>query len=359
MTSTNMASCSSSLSIPGQPGNLDSDRVILRGPSRGWDDKFREEDLCCRSVSMNGMDDSGEDDEYDIKKDRVKDEGVVELLLWTDLAHWQQHGSELIHTGYRKACGSVTGCLHSWTYLHNETVNIFSHIVGAIAFFLCIPLWIAITTIPPRLAIATTSDIVVCGTYILGVGACFVLSTIFHTFMSHSLEVYHIGMKLDIQGILLLMWGATVWLIYYSFPCRPVLQAGYLGATTLLAGLCSVATLWPRFSGPHLGHYRAALFGSFGFGSFLAPVLHGGMLYGFGEQSKRIGLGWIVTTAVFNGAAVVVYTLKFPERWFPRQFDIFGASHQIMHVMVVCAALSLTVAMLAAFDFRHEVDVGC
>lgn len=97
-------------------------------------------------------------------------------------------------------------CIHSWTYVHNETgkrqrililislailrkvtckqgsylpdstVNIYSHIIGA-CIFLSLPLYFFTTEVPPRYAIATWSDIVVCSTYFLGVATCFVLST--------------------------------------------------------------------------------------------------------------------------------------------------------------------------------------
>ncbi len=50
---------------------------------------------------------------------------------------------------------------------------------------------------------------------------------------------------------------------------------------------------------------------------------------------------------------------QFPERWYPGRFDLVGASHQIMHVMVVAAALTYTVAVLRAFDFRHEHGSVC
>lgn len=50
---------------------------------------------------------------------------------------------------------------------------------------------------------------------------------------------------------------------------------------------------------------------------------------------------------------------QFPERWFPRRFDLFGASHQVMHVMVLCAALAYTMAVLAAFDYKHGKGALC
>lgn len=138
--------------------------------------------------------------------------------------------------------------------------------------------------------------------------------------MSHSERAYRLGLKLDFQGILLLMWGATVPLIYYGFACRPALQSGYLCVTSALALACSAATFWPLFSGPHLGHWRAALFGSFGVGSFLAPIAHslalsleeegGGRGRGVRAQARRVGLPWILATLLFNTLGTTAYTFK-------------------------------------------------
>ncbi len=117
-------------------------------------------------------------------------------------------------------------------------------------------------------------------------------------------------MKLDFQGILLLMWSSTIPLIFHSFPCHPTLRASYMAVTSLLAAVCSAATFLPRFSGPHLGIYRVLLFGSFGLGSFVAPVAHGIWLHGLEIQKQRIGLGWIMATVACNGTGVVAYALK-------------------------------------------------
>ncbi|KAH8898543.1 hemolysin-III channel protein-like protein Izh2 [Thozetella sp. PMI_491] len=291
-------------------------------------------------------------------RDKKSEAAEPKLLNWVDLPHWQQHGSELIHTGYRQASGSALECLKSWSYIHNETVNIYSHILGAAVFF-CLPVAIFAATIPPRLSEATHTEVLVCTIYLVGVAVCFVLSTCFHTFMSHSHHAYLLGMKLDFQGILLLMWSSTIPLIYHSFPCHPRLRMGYGIVTSILAVLCSAATFLPVFSSPHLGPYRALLFGSFGLGSFVAPIAHGILLHGLETQGPRIGLGWIGATVVCNGLGVVAYTFKFPEKWFPRRFDFFGASHQIMHVMVVCAALTYTMSMVEAFDFQHTHKLMC
>ncbi|KAK7994934.1 hypothetical protein PG990_013707 [Apiospora arundinis] len=300
-------------------------------------------------------------------------ESAALLLEWDAISLWRQEGSEHIRTGYRRETASWKDCLWSWTYLHNETVSIFSHVVGAL-LFLSLPYHIFHTEIPPRYAVATPADVVVCSVYFGGVAICFTLSTIFHTFMSHSPTVYARGMQLDFQGILLLMWGSTAPLAYYSFGETPSWQGkggNYLHAasssslsssttmtiygvaTTVLAALCSLATFHPNIGGPRLGHARAVLFAAFGAGSFLVPIAHGVWAYGWAEASRRVGLPWIGLTVACNGFGVLVYAFKIPEKWFPRVFDIFGASHQVMHIMVVFAALAYSQAVLAAFDYRH------
>lgn len=49
----------------------------------------------------------------------------------------------------------------------------------------------------------------------------------FHTFMNHSEKVASFSFQLDLFGILLLMWGATIPVIYYGLKCDPVLQLIY------------------------------------------------------------------------------------------------------------------------------------
>ncbi|OTB00155.1 hypothetical protein M426DRAFT_15710 [Hypoxylon sp. CI-4A] len=284
----------------------------------------------------------------------------IQLQEWKDLPPWRQLGSEHLQTGYRPNCDSLTSCLRSLSYVHNETVNIFSHLIGA-ALFLLLPIYVFKTDFPPRWRVATTADIVVCSIYFLSVGICFVFSALFHTFMCHSEPLYSLLLKVDVHGVLLLMWGANFPLIHYSLPCSLGTQIAYWTVNTTLATLCSLATGLPSIGAVHLGNARAALFSAFGSCSVIFPVLLGVIRHGFEEQNRRVGLAWILLTALFNGTAVIAYAIKFPERWYPRKFDICGASHQLLHILVGFAALSYAKAMLQAFDYHHEyvIDTLC
>ncbi|KAK2060587.1 HlyIII-domain-containing protein [Colletotrichum caudatum] len=280
------------------------------------------------------------------------------LLSWEELPEWQQCGSDHIKTGYRRACNSVLECFASWTYIHNETINIYSHVFGAVLFVI-LPFYIFGDGIPPRYSVASTADVVVCSVYALGVTVCFVLSTAFHTLMSHSEAVYLSGIKADFHGVLALMWSSVFPLAHYAFPCSLRTRDAYVASTGLLAALCAAATARPDLGAVDLGHHRAALFAAFGLAAFVLPIGHGAAVDGVGEVWERVGGGWVLATAGCNLVAVLVYWVKFPERWFPRTFDLIGASHQIMHVMVLAAALAYAEAVIVAFDYRHGRSLVC
>lgn len=41
--------------------------------------------------------------------------------------------------------------------------------------------------------------------------------------------------------------------------------------------------------------------------------------------------------AIYIGGAII-YACRFPERWFPGKFDLFGQSHNIFHIAVIVGA---------------------
>jgi len=140
--------------------------------------------------------------------------------------------------------------------------------------------------------------------------------------------------------------------------------------------MCSKTTFRPHFRQPFLRPVRAATFGSLALCT-LMPIIHGVYVYGWQLQNQRMGISWVLLTLFLNilGAAAYAFkvrkkhvlltiqlsltSMQFPERWFSEIFDIFGASHQIFHVMVVFAALTYTKGILQAFDFVHSHENLC
>jgi len=95
---------------------------------------------------------------------------------------------------------SVTFCLRGLAYLHNETVNIFSHLVPAITA----PL---LTSLTPRyfgshFPKATWQDLLVIQIYLLTSAFCFSVSAIYYTFLCYSEGARDLSVRIDYAAIL-------------------------------------------------------------------------------------------------------------------------------------------------------------
>lgn len=97
------------------------------------------------------------------------------LKQWTQIPGWQQD-NEYILSGYRPQTESFIRCIKSLAYIHNETVNIYSHLFGA-AFFSILPAYFYTALMTTDEMKVTLADIVVFSTFFYGVAICFLLSS--------------------------------------------------------------------------------------------------------------------------------------------------------------------------------------
>jgi adiponectin receptor len=157
----------------------------------------------------------------------VKTEKKVEqalTVLWQDLPHWMQD-NHFVHSGYRAQSNSYAKSAASIGYLHNESVNIWTHLIGAVmAAAAASTLFLAIR---PRFQAATTEDTLVFSCYFLGAVICLGMSATYHTIANHSPNVAKFGNRLDYLGIVFLIWGSFIPSIYYGFGADPHLIKVY------------------------------------------------------------------------------------------------------------------------------------
>ncbi|KAH8882613.1 HlyIII-domain-containing protein [Thozetella sp. PMI_491] len=273
------------------------------------------------------------------------------LLLWDELPHWRRDNA-YIHSGYRPTSNSYWGSFASLAYLHNESVNIWTHLLGAIAFtagglFLH-------GVVAPRYKTASDADMLVMSCFFGGAFACLGMSATFHTLCNHSPTVAMWGNKLDYTGIIFLIVGSYVPALYYGFFCQPALLTVYLYMISLLGLGCLAASWFEHFRTPSWRPYRALMFVGLGV-SGVVPVVHGIIQEGYSHVNERMGLNWVLLEGAMYIFGAFLYGVRWPERQFPGSFDIWGSSHQIFHVFVVLAAASHLVGMTKAFDFHHSV----
>ena len=148
----------------------------------------------------------------------------IRLLHWDELQPWQQD-NHYIFKHYRPASNSIRTSLHSLTYLHTESVNIYTHLFGAIFFVsLCLPLYQALQ---PRYASASIADLLVFASFFLGAVFCLGISATYHLMSNHSPGVNRLGNQLDYVGIVALITGSFLPSVYYGFYCNTRLQLLY------------------------------------------------------------------------------------------------------------------------------------
>ena len=159
------------------------------------------------------------------------------LCTISELPEWQQDNAYIL-TGHRPACHSYSACFQSLFYLHNESVNIHSHLLGCFLFFsIAISLY---SFEKSAQAPMNLTDIMVFGCFFLGAVFCLGMSATYHTISCHSPAVARWGNQLDYLGIVGLIVGSFIPSVHYGFYCNPILQKLYWGMVSSL--------LWPQLS---------------------------------------------------------------------------------------------------------------
>ena len=146
------------------------------------------------------------------------------LLGYHEIKDWQKD-NEYILSGYRPESLSAPACFASWTYVHNETANIYSYVVAAAAFLIAQPLMSQ--QISQSFANAPNGDYLIFSFFLWAAFACFSISFTYHTLMNHSSHVSHLCLRTDYVGIVVLTLGDFISGIYLVFYCEPVQRRIY------------------------------------------------------------------------------------------------------------------------------------
>lgn len=290
----------------------------------------------------------------DVPELNATSKAVIKLLHWDELPHWQRDNQHIL-SGYRPASFSFLKSFQSWTYVHNETVNIYTHLLPC---FVTVPASLYLySSLSSRYETATHADVVALSCYFAGAAFCLGMSATFHTISNHSPLVARIGNAFDYVGIVGLITGSFIPSVYYGFFCSRRLQVIYWTMISVIGLGCSAVTVIPRFRKPEWRPFRAGMFILMGL-SAVFPVCHGVLTYGYLQMRLQIGLDWVLLQGFLYILGAVIYAARVPEKLWPGKFDILGSSHQIFHTLVVFAAISHLMGLLNAFDYRHNFNGG-
>jgi adiponectin receptor len=180
--------------------------------------------------------------------------GAKRLLRFEELPEqWQEN--KYILSGYR-FLSSKTQCFKSIFYVHNESGNIWTHLLGFF-YFLAVGIYF-FSGSNPYFSTATMTptyknlpyvpadgyDKLVFLVFFLAVYKCLLMSSLWHTFA----QIAHEGtMKcmacLDYVGISVLIAASVVVTEYYGFYCESTFRNSYIAATALF-GVAGVVVPW-------------------------------------------------------------------------------------------------------------------
>ncbi|EGX96747.1 Hly-III related protein [Cordyceps militaris CM01] len=221
---------------------------------------------------------------------------VVGLLPLDKVPAWYGE-NPYIRTGYRPVFAAAGPCFRSWTYLHNQSGNIYTHLVPGVVVATLGNAALA-AYLSAHYPGATRTDRAVFHVYLTACAACFGLSAAYHTLLCHSRELADLWIRLDYVGISLLIMASFVPGLYMGFYCEPGLLTGYLGAIFVMGVFNSYLSFYGKNESKDWLTSRLLPFLALSLSAFI-PIFHAVLLFPYDQLQKQSGLNYYYLEAVF------------------------------------------------------------
>ena len=240
--------------------------------------------------------------------------------------------------GYR-VFHSTKDAVASLFSLHNDTLNIWTHLLGLAWLLYVIPETFA------RLGSSGsyTRDYVFFALYFFGALTQMGTSVLYHTFRCVSNDFETALLKLDIFGIFAMIIGAWVLAMTQAFHCRPYTAGAYLTAEAVILVCFAFSGIRAAHDQRWISTYHFVASLSVGFG--LVPSLHALLTCATSDCFRVLSLAEIGLFSYY-ACGFLFFVTRIPERFVPNVFDFFGHSHSIWHVFVFLAARHWLLGML-------------
>lgn len=139
----------------------------------------------------------------------------LRTVTWRKIPDWQFENKYIL-SGYRPPKVHSLEILKSLTFLHNESCNMYTHLIGA----LLLPL-VATTFLwclaEPHFLNVSSMDYAMFAIYAWCAEICSVLSALYHLMQSHSHQVEQFWHGMDLLGIVIATVGTFSSGIFYVF----------------------------------------------------------------------------------------------------------------------------------------------
>eukprot|EP00871_Galdieria_phlegrea_P002986 jgi/Galph1/3689/GphlegSOOS_G2366.1 len=227
--------------------------------------------------------------------------------------------------GYRKPSDSLVQVAYSVFQIHNETGNVWTHLLGGLFFLVLMPYTCHI------LKQADWTDYVCMLGFIISAAFCFLSSATYHLFICT--KRWHYALRhIDHSGIITMISASYLPALNKGFKCFPWYRRIYIGTTISCWLVVIFVVPWldqrERRTQRNIILLVAATWG-------IIPLLH--FCY-YGQHGWQLFLFSTLTMWLIYGLGFIFYLTKWPEVSFTGKFDIWGHSHQWWHLCTIFAS---------------------
>lgn len=232
--------------------------------------------------------------------------------------------------------------------VHNETLNIYTHLIPCIALLMLCPM--------DNAPVGGVYTEMATDLFAMSCAAGFFLSCWYHIGCCRCPSHWDHYFYLDLLGIFTVITTCTLYGTFIGYSCHPLLQTFYCSIDILcLLGFVPMVVMFPASAS-----FETKKWSLFGFVSFqMVPLFHWFYLQIVEDRLDVLLLFW-KTPAMFFGfylLGFVVWHYRFPECLAPGYFDIYGHSHQFWHI---CTAIPPFVWWFGMNDLLDYLDkTGC
>ncbi|KAI4910662.1 hypothetical protein J4E90_006917 [Alternaria incomplexa] len=289
-----------------------------------------------------------------MEKETVHSSRRPKLLTYEEIQEWSRD-NEFIRTGYRPEKPEYKDIFLSLTYLHNETCNVYTHLIGAILVWPVAYIYMQILA-KPEYHNVLPADYVMFIIFFFSCEFCLLSSAVYHLMQPHSHKLEQLWHVMDLTGIAVIIAGTFVAAIYYFFICQPAFQILHWVITIVSGSACVALISIPKFRTLRWRILRVVAFFLFGLSAFV-PLLHGVGLHGSRYMFDYMGMKWYLIELSLYAAGTLIFATRPPERFAPGKFDLFGSSHQIFHLLILAAMWVNCLALTQSFRSVHTLDL--
>ncbi|EPX74697.1 hemolysin-III family protein [Schizosaccharomyces octosporus yFS286] len=250
-------------------------------------------------------------------------------LLKVEEVPLEWKNNPFIVRGYR-FYPSKRRCIRSMLALHNETFNIWTHLIAFLGFLMVTSYFYPLST---SWISSSVSNRIVRVFFLVCAMKCLACSVTWHTFSSLSkYEHMRRAACMDYVGISALIAASIIAVEFHAFKCHSMFRVLYIAVTGSL-GCIGIYMPWKEwFNDYNYRSFKIFFFVGLACSGFL-PLLT--MCYIQGTSSTLIYLKPVFMSIFSYIIGVIFYALHIPEKLNPGIFDIVGNSHQLWHIAII------------------------